>query len=105
MCLLVRGILTHRLHEGRITILIGTRLLSRPRMLQVEAVAPTPFPGVVQVEYGHHLPLSHLHQQVVKTRQDGVVIHPRCNLQRWLYLGGNAPFTVTAHQDAQVVDT
>ena len=94
----------HEIHIGRIAILIGAWCFSLTCMLQIEAIAPTPLPGVVQVEHSHHLPFPHLHQQEVESGQDGIVIHARLYLQRWLHLGGHAPFAITPHEDSQVVD-
>ena len=104
MGLLVSSILTHRLHKGLIASLVGSGLLAGSRMLQIETITPTPLPGVVQIKHGHHLAFTHLHQQVVESCQDGVVIHPWTYLECRLHLGGHTPFAIRAHKDAQVVD-
>ena len=104
MCLLVRSILRHEIHIGRITVLVGSRRLAGTCMLQIEAVAPTPLPRVVQIEHGHHLALAQLLHQVVEPCQDRIVIHARGHLQRRLHLRGHAAFAIRAHEDAQVVD-
>ena len=73
-------------------------------MFEIEAVAPTPLPRVVEVKHCHHLSLTHLHQQKVESCQDGIVIDARLYLQGGLDLGLKATFTIGAYQDAQVVN-
>ena len=73
-------------------------------MFEIEAVAPTPLPRVVQVEHGHHVAFAHLHEQIVESGQNGVVIDAGFLLQGRLDLGLDATLAVAAHQDAQVVD-
>ena len=77
---LVRGIFRHRLHEGRIAHIVRTRLRTLAGMLQIESVAPTPFPRVVQIEHRHHLATSQFLHQIVETSQDGIVVDTRLHL-------------------------
>ena len=100
MGLVVGSKLLHMLHESFVTCLVGTWCFATAGMFQVIAVAPTPLPRVVEIEHRHHLTLFHLHQQVVKTCQDGVVIDPWRQLQGRFHLGGDAPLAIRAHQDA-----
>ena len=104
MRLCVRGIFAHGVHESGIACLVGTRLSAGTGMLQVEAIAPTPFPGVVQVEHCHHLSLPHFHEQVVKTGEDGIIIDAWGNLQGGLHLGLHSPLAIATHKDTQVID-
>ena len=104
MGFLVRGILRHEVHIGGIAVLIGSGSLACTGMFQIEAIDPTPFPGVVQIKHRHHLSLPHFHQQIVGSSQDRIVIDPRTYLQRRLHLGGHAALTVATHKDSQVVD-
>ena len=100
----IGSILLDELHIGRVAILIGPWSLSCPSMLKIEAISPTPLPGVVEIEHGHHIALAHLLKQEVETGEDGVVVDTWRHLQRRLHLGGDAPLAITAHEDAQVVD-
>ena len=100
----VRGKLAHRLHESRVSHIVWTRLLTLTGMLQIEAVAPTPLPRVVQIEHCYHVALAHLHEQVIETSEDGIVVNTWFNLQRWFHLGLHATLTIGPHKDAQVVD-
>ena len=104
MGLLVRGILRHKVHVSRVAVFVGTWRLSCSHMLQIEAIATTPFPRVVQVEHGHHLPLPHLHEQIVETCQDGVVVYARSHLQRGFGLRFYATLAIASHQNAKVVN-
>ena len=103
MGFLVGGILTHGLHKGGITHIVGTRLLTRTSLFEIETVASTPLPGVVQVEHGHHLALTHLLKQVVKSGKDGIIVHTRCFLKRRLHLRLHPALTVRAHKNTEVV--
>ena len=104
MRLLVRSILNHKVHIGRITVLVGSWRLAGTCMLQIEAVAPTPLPRVVQVEHRHHLALAQLLHQVVESCQDRIVIHARGHLQGRFHLRGHTTFAIRTHENTQVID-
>ena len=104
MGLLVRGILRHRVHKGRITDVVRSRLLTCSGLLEVETVAAAPLPGVVQVEHSHHITLAHLLKQVVQTSQYRIVIYARCDLQGRLHLRLHATLTVGAYEDTQIIN-
>ena len=104
MRLLVARILRHEVHVGGIAILVGTRGLSRSGMFEVEAIAPTPLPGVVEIEHRHHITLAHLHEQIVESGKDGVVVNAGFHLQGGFHLRGHPSLAIRPHEDAQVVD-
>ena len=102
--LLIACILRHGLHEGRIAHLVRTWLTTQSGMLQIEAIASTPLPRVIEIEHSDHLALAHLHEQVVETSENGVVIDARLDLQRGFHLGLEASLAISTHEDAQVID-
>ena len=98
-------ILGNKVHEGRIAIFVRTRSLTQTSLFQIIAITAAPFPGVVQIEHGQHLAFAHLHQQIVETRKNRIVINARCFLQRRLNLGLHSSLSIRAHQDAEIVNT
>ena len=104
MRLFAGGKLSHMTHISLIACFIGTWSLTQSGMFQVEAIAPTPLPGVIEVEHRLHPPLAHLAEQIVETCQERVVINSRSFLQRRFHFGGNALLTITSHKDTQVIE-
>ena len=104
MCLFAGCIFGYEVHEGRIAVDTRKRSLTKTSLLQVIAITATPFPGIVQIEHGQHLALAHLHQQIVETGKNRIVINARSFLQRRLNLGLHSSLSIRAHQDAEVVN-
>ena len=91
-------------HEGRISIFVRTGSLAQTSLLQVIAITTTPFPGIVQIKHGQHLAFAHLHQQIVETGKNCIVINARSFLQRRLNLGLHSSLSIRAHQDAEIIN-
>ena len=100
----VRSILGNKFHVSRIAVFVWAGSLSCTSMFQIEAISPTPFPRVIQIEHGHHVAFSHFHEQIVKAGKDSVVIDAWCHLQRGFNLGGHTSFAIASHQDAKIVN-
>ena len=105
MSLLVGGILRHKVHKGRIASLVWTWCFAHACMFEIEAVATTPLPGVIEIEHGYHLTLTHLHEKVVESGEDGVVIDARGFLQSRLHLGGDALLSIGTYEDSKIINT
>ena len=105
MSLLIGSVFTHGLHKGRITHIVGPRLLTGSCVLQIESIAAAPLPRIVQVEHSHHLALTHLLQQIVETSQYCIVIHAGLHLQCRFCFCGHTAFSVRTHKNAKVVNT
>ena len=67
LCLFVRGELRHLLHERSIAALQRDERLSGTGPLQIHSVAAGPLPGIVQVEYGLHVPFAQFDQETIQT--------------------------------------
>ena len=94
VCLLAGSILRHEVHKGGVAVLVGARCLPHPGMFEIESVAAAPFPRIVEIEHSHHFALAHLHEQVVESGKDGIVVHTRRLLQCRLHLSLYAALAV-----------
>ena len=105
MCLLVCGIFAHCLHKGRITILIGTRLLALASMFQVETITTAPFPRVIQIKHCNHLAFPHFLKKEIKTSQNRIVIFAWSHLKCRLHLCGDTTLTIGTHEHTEIINS
>ena len=94
----------NEVHKGRIAVDTRKRSLTKTSLLQVIAITAAPFPGVVQIEHSNHLALAHLHQQIVETGKNRIIINARSFLQRRFNLGLHSSLSIRAHQDAEIIN-
>jgi hypothetical protein len=100
-----RSVLLHKLPVSRPAVNSGNGSFAIARPFQILRISPAPFPGIVKVKNGRHIPFTHLDKQVVQSGQNRIIIHPGGDLERGLHLGYNAPGTVGTNQDTEIVDT
>ena len=105
MRLLTGCIFSHIIHESRISIFIRPWSLPHPSLLQVITITATPFPGIVQIEHGQHLALAHLHQQIVETCKNRIIIHSRSLLQSRFHLSLYSSLAIRSYKNTKVVYT
>ena len=103
MGFLARSVFLNEIHICRITVFIRTRCNTFACVLEIESISPTPFPRVIEIEHCHHIALSHLHQEIVKTGKNCIVIHSRCFLKCWFHFGLYTSLAVRAYKYSKIV--
>ena len=98
------GELRHLLHERPVAVFQRNegRLAGGP--FQILAITARPFPGIVQIQDCLHVPFPDFQEETVQTGQNRIIVHRRSLLQGRFDPGIHAVRTISAHEDAEIVD-
>ena len=81
---------------------VGHRAATCP--FEVSAIAPTPFPSIVQEEDSRHLALLEFCQKVVQALKNSVVIDARLGLENWHNVRSHCVRAFATNEDTHIGD-